>query len=198
MQWFVSNQGTTVGPMSADQLRAGITSGQITAGMHVRDEQGQWVAIEQSPFAGLLPTPLAPAPPVAPTAKSNESGVGATISALLLLGLGIYVFAKCSGSSEAPPAPVKVDDGRSMAWTMSRHFVEKRLKSPGSADYGGVFNGTYQSYDKQCVVLPAKRFRCHGWVDSQNGFGALVRSNWDMTIEDQGENWSLVELHSFE
>jgi len=55
LNWFVNNQGTSVGPMSAEQLRNGIASGKITRGMHVCDDKSQWMLIDQSPFASLLP-----------------------------------------------------------------------------------------------------------------------------------------------
>jgi GYF domain 2 len=55
MQWYVSNEGNVAGPLSADEVREGIADGSIEAGMHVRDEHGQWGPIDQSPFAGLLP-----------------------------------------------------------------------------------------------------------------------------------------------
>lgn len=57
MHWYVSNEGNVAGPLTVDEVRDGIADGTIEAGMHVRDEHGQWGPIELSPFGGLLPQP---------------------------------------------------------------------------------------------------------------------------------------------
>jgi len=49
----------------------------------------------------------------------------------------------------------------------SKRAIEARLRSPGSAKWGDCSSTT--SNDMQTVTLT---------VDSQNGFGALVRSQW--------------------
>lgn len=61
MHWYVSNEGNVAGPLTAEEVHEGIADGTIEAGMHVRDEHGQWGPIELSPFAGLLPQIEAPA-----------------------------------------------------------------------------------------------------------------------------------------
>ena len=49
--------------------------------------------------------------------------------------------------------------------------VTKRLKSPGTAEFGDVSTSRV-----------GNRWTVSGWVDSQNAFGALLRSPWRVTI----------------
>jgi hypothetical protein len=90
MQWFTSDAGDTKGPMSAADVRREIDAGRLRAGMHVRDEGGKWVPVEQSPFAGRF-SAIDEAP-----AKKN-SILPNIISAVVVLGLVVY----CNKRSES-------------------------------------------------------------------------------------------------
>ena len=80
------------------------------------------------------------------------------------------------------------------AWVMAQEFVKDRLKSPGSASFGSVLKD-YQD-PKDCVSeLGDGRFRCRGWVDAQNTFGGLVRTNFDCVIRhDKDGKWYLESI----
>lgn len=74
--------------MSAEQLRAGIAAGQVTRGMHVRDESGAWAPIETSPFSSSLGAPL----DAASTSNGETSGILILLTPLIgagLLGLSV-------------------------------------------------------------------------------------------------------------
>jgi hypothetical protein len=88
------------------------------------------------------------------------------------------------------PEPEKPDEIE--AWTFSKEFVKRRLSSPGSADFGGVFKD-YQDPKVLVKDLGNGTFRAHGWVDSQNGFGALIRTNWWVTVKSEAEKWIAVK-----
>lgn len=95
MQWYVSNEGNVAGPLSAEEVREGIGDGTIEAGMFVRDEQGQWGPIEQSPFAGMFPQAAAEmvqAPvPVVYVAQSAYSGVVGVLAATLPFVCALFI-----------------------------------------------------------------------------------------------------------
>jgi len=57
----------------------------------------------------------------------------------------------------------------------SQNFVETRLTSPSSAEFS-------YDYENKVQQINDTTFRVVGWVDSQNGFGAMVRSNYTCTI----------------
>ena len=93
-----------------------------------------------------------------------------------------------------------VDAAREMkvnAWIMAKQFVTDQLKAPSTAEWGSVFKGTYQDPQNCVTALSDNHFRCKGWVDSQNGFGAMIRTRFVCTVKYVGDSkWSLVSLTS--
>ncbi|HEX3850492.1 MAG TPA: hypothetical protein VHW01_05965 [Polyangiaceae bacterium] len=75
------------------------------------------------------------------------------------------------------------------AWVMAKHFVTNSLKSPSTADFGSLLDGTYQSGDDCCHVLSGGAWRCSGWVDAQNSFGAKTRANFTIDMKPSGTGW---------
>ena len=74
------------------------------------------------------------------------------------------------------------------AWVAAQNIVEKRLKSPSTASFGGLFSG--QTSDTCVTALGDRRYRVKGWVDSLNSFGATVRADFSMVLqEDDSGNW---------
>jgi hypothetical protein len=79
---------------------------------------------------------------------------------------------------------------KSSAKTMCEEFMSDRLTSPGSAKFGG--------YDESTVIYrtkPKPAYMVQDYVDSQNGFGAMIRTHFlcEVSTKD-GENWHLEDL----
>ena len=74
------------------------------------------------------------------------------------------------------------------AYVMSQSFVERKLRSPSSADFPW--------YDPSFVTdLGGGRFRVSAYVDAQNAFGAQVRTHYTCVLETRdGNTWHLVSL----
>lgn len=74
-----------------------------------------------------------------------------------------------------------------MAWVMSRRFVERALAAPATAQFPSSdrTDGVHVERTGQCTYL------VQGWVDSQNGFGAMLRSHYSIEMEsdERGANW---------
>lgn len=70
-----------------------------------------------------------------------------------------------------------------------RGFVEKSLKSPATAEF--------QNYNKFAANQDSgsNNYWVSGYVDSQNGFGAMIRTNFacELKRSDSGQ-WLLVSL----
>lgn len=70
-----------------------------------------------------------------------------------------------------------------MAFVMSQKFVLRELKAPASA-----------KFPSSAVVTPIGgcAYSVAAWVDSQNGFGAIVRSDYHVIMESSadGRRWS--------
>ena len=107
--------------------------------------------------------------------------------------------APVAASPEPTPAPVNTptdtnDKGggiakRVEAWAATTMLVENRLKAPRTAKFnGGAWNVVY---------LGNNRYRVDGSVDSQNSFGAMIRTTFQAIVrdkEDEHQTWVLEDL----
>lgn len=76
---------------------------------------------------------------------------------------------------------------------MAKDFVTKNLKAPSTANFGSML-GEYQDPRKACSSLGNKTWRCSGWVDAQNEYGAMLRSNFTAVVwNTDGDHWKLKE-----
>lgn len=66
------------------------------------------------------------------------------------------------------------------------HFVKDDLKSPGSA--------RFEKYNDAKVSIEGETRTVEGFVDSENGFGALLRTHYRCVIRDEGDSYTLVDL----
>ena len=113
---------------------------------------------------------------------------------MLLLALGSVESSGGSsgGSNRKSSSPQSGD--KITAWIMAQQFVERSLKSPGSADYGGLFSD-YQSPEDVVTDLGGGKYRVKAWVDAQNAFGAKLRNHFICELEHVGgDTWQLTSL----
>jgi hypothetical protein len=117
-----------------------------------------------------------------------------TFSGLIIIGMAVWFFAKVfGGGSSSTVANSQVDkcDDPTMAFVMSQNFVKKNLKSPSTADFPYINNdGVRVSKISDC------NYQVIGYVDSQNGFGAMVRSSYSVNMESttDGKKWTARNL----
>lgn len=74
------------------------------------------------------------------------------------------------------------------AWYAAQHFVRQLLKCPATADFGD------QRWESCVVASGSNRYRVSGWVDAQNGFGALVRTTFTCIVLDEGVEMSCLSI----
>jgi len=136
--------------------------------------------------------------------------VGCGCTTLVMVGLFLLIVGSLvSNESKTTPPKKSVDvskpaakpvpkyswkdqDNSSMAYIMMEGFVERRLKSPSSADFPGVFDGKAGHIRR----LGGHKYKIVSWVDSQNAFGAMIRTQFVGEIEQVSEDdW---QLHSLE
>lgn len=88
-----------------------------------------------------------------------------------------------AGCTTEPVNPVS-DDQSTMAEIMCEEFIEKRLKAPATADY------TDPETSKDGAT-----YTVAGAVDSENGFGAKIRTRYVCVVRSDGDDmWTLVDL----
>lgn len=91
----------------------------------------------------------------------------------LLVIIIFSFFAIGSSDSDSPsvkPSPI-------LAYNFAEDFVKQRLKSPSTAKFPRLFEKNEHITD-----LGNGEYQIKSWVDSQNGFGAMIRSKWSCKI----------------
>ena len=128
-------------------------------------------------------------------AKAPQKNIG-TLSGLVIIGIAVVIFSKIfggSGSGSASNHPVSSDrcNDPTMAFVMSQNFAKKQLNSPASAKF------PYINDEGVSVVKIADcQYRVMAYVDSQNTFGAMLRSVYSVNMEStrDGKRWTAKNL----
>lgn len=82
------------------------------------------------------------------------------------------------------PGPVVRDS--TDVWVMAQMFVEDRLLAPSTASFGKLLKGEYQDPDDCVRAQGDGLYLVSGWVDSQNGFGAMIRQRFACELQYEG------------
>lgn len=100
-------------------------------------------------------------------------GIGAGLLVLCLLcGWGIHR----SGSSDATDLGVDAE-------RVCQDFVKQRLKAPATAKFSGLDHSA-----------DGADYTVTGAVDSQNSFGAMLRSGFTCVVRDTSGHWELQSV----
>jgi len=82
-------------------------------------------------------------------------------------------------------------DNMQGAFKTAKYFVQENLKAPSTAQFID---------DNAKFLRDGKRWSYYGKVDSQNSFGAMIRSEYIVVIEHKGgnannsDNWELISV----
>ncbi|MBX3042871.1 MAG: hypothetical protein KIT33_12115 [Candidatus Kapabacteria bacterium] len=87
----------------------------------------------------------------------------------------------------------KANSNEIAAITFSQIFVKDNLKSPSTAKFGNIREYTANNID-------LGKWTVTGYVDSQNSFGAVIRTKYAVTIQYDVKNdkWTLEQINFFE
>ncbi|MDR0387252.1 MAG: hypothetical protein LBH57_04375 [Treponema sp.] len=116
------------------------------------------------------------------------------LTPLFLLGFGVYMgfFWNAPVQKDAPDA-WKAKDNTTMAYTMMQEFVKERLTSPSSAKFEWITEPGCK------IIKDGFDYAVSSWVNSQNGFGAVVRTRFSGVIRQiDKDNWELQSLDFLE
>ena len=80
---------------------------------------------------------------------------------------------------------VSSDQQSDRAYIACQDYVSAQLKSPGSASFPGVSSSDYPQ-----ISGSGSSYEVVGVVDSENGFGAKLRSVFDCKATVTGGSWS--------
>lgn len=112
--------------------------------------------------------------------KRKINKVTLTVTGSILLLIIIIVIATSGGEKkEKQPEPFM---NLKHAWTIARELVKERLKSPSTADFPWEPVG-YKMESDSVILL-------QGFVDSQNSFGAEIRTKFIIKLKYYGGDWA--------
>lgn len=128
------------------------------------------------------------------TGKKTERILG-----MIFIPLGILVFLYMlfagSGSSTSistnTNSPTKTDSLTKAVdnldiYISAQEFVRRGLKAPATAKFPVL--------PYNVVALGDNRYKITSYVDSQNSFGALLRSDWSVVMKKNGDRWQLERM----
>lgn len=95
---------------------------------------------------------------------------------ILALVISFAVINSKTPTIQSIPTPTNLD-----AYNMSKKFVLESLKSPSTAVFPDIDD------KKVCIFkLEDHKWDVLGYVDAQNGFGAMIRNNYFCSLVDNG------------
>jgi hypothetical protein len=100
--------------------------------------------------------------------------------------LYLFAYGERTPKQVPPMAAVTPTDHSSSAFTRCQRYVRDRLKAPATADFPFLDRKTWKFDDDVYVVK--------SYVDAQNSFGAMLRTNWHCKVQYVGGDWKLLEL----
>lgn len=117
----------------------------------------------------------------------------------VLVILGFILIKGCSSDPKTPEelALEKAQKAEqtcrseTMAYVMSQTFVKRHLKSPSTAEFPWMTDDNVSvSYLGDCTSLVVS------YVDSQNGFGAMIRSKYAVKLKynPDTDNYTLIDI----
>ena len=181
--------GQEIGPVDLNTLAYMAQGGQIGPFSPITDldTRRQFTAADHPYLAPRLPRAPAPivanAPPIAPARVKTGALVAVPPRAVpWLIGIGVlFLIGILSGGGAGGATDLD-------AWQISKQFVTKALKSPKTAEFPWFSNEFVEK-------TGAADYTVSAYVDSQNGFGALLRSDWTAHVHYEGRgNWQLRYL----
>ena len=98
-----------------------------------------------------------------------------------LLITGALAASACADTSPEAKARQALDTARIQTTIACEERMSAQLKSPGSADYPFAHSTAVEP-------LGERRYRLASYVDSQNAFGAVLRTNFACIVEGSGED----------
>ena len=115
--------------------------------------------------------------------KNMENG-NAIITIVVIIFIILVIAAMGSGSS--------FDDNRDYkreAYIMSQEFIKDELKSPSTAKFPTYTSiSVIEASDKHKEYGDHEVYEVDAYVDSENGFGAMIRTDYFMTLKRKADD----------
>lgn len=114
---------------------------------------------------------------------------GCIVVLLILVGVGYQMMHQVPKSSDVPTKVQPVEHSDVDAYIDAQAVVTKTLKAPSTAKFPSSSHATVERAENE-------GFKVSSYVDSQNGFGAMIRSDWTVvfqyTPDEKLDVWLIV------
>jgi hypothetical protein len=121
------------------------------------------------------------------TKKIVLGGFAGILAIALVIGLVVPTESEKRQQEIENADAWKNEDNHIMAYIIMQRYVKERLKSPSTAKFPSV-DFKYQNREDNVYYID-------GYVDSQNSFGATIRTNFVGVIQQTGKDtWQLKDL----
>lgn len=122
--------------------------------------------------------------------KKHNANLLVVFAVLIVLGC-IYHFSSDNLKTNTTNNTVSsVDNNKFLAYNYAIKFVKKELKSPSSA----VFPTGNEKYDS-VTDLGGGEYEINSWVESQNSFGAQIKTDFSCKIIIKDDVVRCEDLH---
>lgn len=122
--------------------------------------------------------------------KQNLTKFQVGLVLTLLLVIFLPAFMGVGTSTPKSAEQISTVPTGSQAYITAQYYVTKVLKSPKTADFpSGQYNHNIVGGETHVVT---------GHVDSENSFGAMLRSTWTASMKFNGGNWADVNNWTLE
>jgi len=118
--------------------------------------------------------------------KKVNGCLSVLIIAVVLISVMFFLGIFSDGSS----TDNSTSTNKFLAYDYAEQFVKKELKSPSTADFPG-----FSEKKEHISDMGGGRYKISSWVDSQNSFGAQIRTSFSCIIIFDGENVRCEQLH---
>jgi len=110
----------------------------------------------------------------AESAKASAPWWWYAVGVAVLAACGLFVF------QSQHTEPTSEDNSRDAQRACEKNFIPSRLKAPATAKFSG-----------ESVSHAGETYTVTGAVDSENGFGALIRASFTCVMHSSDDQWVL-------
>lgn len=120
---------------------------------------------------------------------------------LISFVLGIFINVSNNRSPAPPLSPQEIAAKQQVsdsldARTYAKIYVNKSLKAPSTAKWQNVMDFAVAPLKDRDGKTIKDIWEASGYVDAQNSFGAMIRTQWYVKLKKVGDSWTLLEIKS--
>lgn len=123
---------------------------------------------------------------------NKKAGKGCMVM-FIAFAIIVGVIYMMSSDSDDSSSSSDYDTNTFLAYNYATEFVKKQLKSPSTAEFASTFEQADHT-----THLGNQRYKISSWVDSQNSFGATIRTEFSCIIAFEGDEVRCENLELYE